>query len=411
MTDDQGWGDVGYNGLKQVATPNLDAMAAAGIRFNRFYAAYAVCSPTRGSFLTGRHPIRFGCFLYGYPLRPQERTIAQAVQAAGYATGHFGKWHLNGVSGSGKVIAADDPLSPGKFGFDEWLSVSNFFDLNWTLSRKGTPEKFRGDGSDYIVAEALKFIAEAARQKQPFLTVIWFGNPHGPHQALPDDLEAAGNSAYHGEIRAIDRSMGRLRAGLREAGVADDTLVCVLQRQRRDRPRLDRRAARQEGEHLGRGRPRPGHHRVAGADHEALRDRRAGRHQRHLPDHRGPARPEGRQPGRAARRHQPRAAARWQDDPAPAPIGFWHHGGVKGGQEFTRETGHAAWSDNRFKLHKFASGRFELYDLAADPGEKNDLSAAQPEVVERMKAALGQWQESVLKSYRGEDYQPAKAAP
>lgn len=76
MTDDQGWGDVGYNGLKQVATPKLDAMAAAGIRCNRFYAAYSVCSPTRGSFLTGRHPLRFGCFSFGYPLRPQERTNA-----------------------------------------------------------------------------------------------------------------------------------------------------------------------------------------------------------------------------------------------------------------------------------------------------------------------------------------------
>src|SRR5262249_8554311 len=104
MTDDQGWGDVSYNGLKQIKTAALDEMAARWLRFNRFYAAAPVCSPTRGSVLTGRHPNRFGCFLYGYPLRTQEVTLAQVLKPAGYATAHFGKWHLNGVSGPGKPI-------------------------------------------------------------------------------------------------------------------------------------------------------------------------------------------------------------------------------------------------------------------------------------------------------------------
>jgi arylsulfatase A-like enzyme len=78
MTDDQGWGDVSYNGLKQIQTPALDAMAASGIRFNRFYAAHPSCSPTRASVMTGRHPYRSEVYWPGMPLRLEEMTIAQA---------------------------------------------------------------------------------------------------------------------------------------------------------------------------------------------------------------------------------------------------------------------------------------------------------------------------------------------
>ena len=80
MADDQGWGDVSYNGLKQVRTPNLDRMAAEGLRFDRFYAQQS-CSPTRASVMTGRHPNRMGVFWPGMPLRRQEVTIAQAAKA------------------------------------------------------------------------------------------------------------------------------------------------------------------------------------------------------------------------------------------------------------------------------------------------------------------------------------------
>lgn len=83
MTDDQGWGDVGYNGLKQIKTPNLDEMAASGVTLNRFYAAHPSCSPTRASVMTGRHPNRIGVWP-GMPLRRQEVTVAQALNAAGY---------------------------------------------------------------------------------------------------------------------------------------------------------------------------------------------------------------------------------------------------------------------------------------------------------------------------------------
>jgi len=90
MADDQGWGDMGYMGHQVLKTPVFDAMARDGLRFNRFYAAAPVCSPTRASVLTGRHPNRMGCFKWGHTLRPEEITVAEALKKAGYKTGHFG---------------------------------------------------------------------------------------------------------------------------------------------------------------------------------------------------------------------------------------------------------------------------------------------------------------------------------
>jgi hypothetical protein len=95
MADDLGWGDVGFNGNDVVLTPELDRMAKAGMRFERFYAAAPVCSPTRGSVLSGRHPSRYGIPTANQGhLKREEITIAEVLREQGYATGHFGKWHL-----------------------------------------------------------------------------------------------------------------------------------------------------------------------------------------------------------------------------------------------------------------------------------------------------------------------------
>ena len=110
MADDQGWNQTSYNGHPVLKTPNLDAMAAAGIRFNRFYAAGPVCSPTRASVLTGRTHHRTGVPSHGHNLCLQEKTLPQAVKKAGYATGHFGKWHLNGIRGPGVPVLGDDAV-------------------------------------------------------------------------------------------------------------------------------------------------------------------------------------------------------------------------------------------------------------------------------------------------------------
>ena len=130
MADDHGYGDCGYTGHPFVQTPNLDAMADNGLRFDRFYAGAPVCSPTRASVLTGRANDRTGVPSHGHALHRQEKTIAAALRDAGYRTGHFGKWHLNALRGPGVPVIGDDRHSPGVFGFDTWLTVTNFFDID-----------------------------------------------------------------------------------------------------------------------------------------------------------------------------------------------------------------------------------------------------------------------------------------
>ncbi|GAB5441239.1 MAG: sulfatase-like hydrolase/transferase [Fuerstiella sp.] len=248
MGDDHGWDETGYNGHPHLQTPVLDEMAAEGLKLNRFYAAHPSCSPTRASVVTGRHPNRCGTFAPNYSIRPDEITIAHLLAEKGYRCGHFGKWHLGPVKEC-------SPTSPGAMGFHEWLSHDNFFELNPFLSRNGgPPEKFEGESSEIIVAEAIQFARQAVQQQQPFLLVIWFGSPHEPYSGLPQDLalyddlpkeweskkvrltsNETGRQVQrplrdvlrerYAEITAMDRSIGQLRTWLREQQIRDDTLL------------------------------------------------------------------------------------------------------------------------------------------------------------------------------------------
>ena len=230
MTDDQGWGQTSYYDHPILKTPNLDAMAKNGLRFDRFYAAAPVCSPTRASILTGRTNDRTGVIDHGYALRKQEKTIAVALKKAGYATGHFGKWHLNGLRGPGVPVLKDDSHSPGKFGFDHWFSVTNFFDINPLMSENGTFIDIKGSSSEIIVGKALEFIKEKTSQNLPFFTVIWDGSPHDPFLANEKDRDNFKNldreSQHHyGELVAFDRSLGVLRKTLKDLGIEKNTIL------------------------------------------------------------------------------------------------------------------------------------------------------------------------------------------
>ena len=233
MTDDQGWGQTSYMNHPILKTPNLDKMAENGICFKRFYAGGPVCSPTRATVLTGRTHDRAGVFNHGYALRLQEKTISEALLKAGYATGHFGKWHLNGLRGPGVPILKSYPNGPKEFGFQKWVSVTNFFDLNPIMSRNGNFEEFTGDSSEIIIDEALSFIGKQKKKGTPFFCVVWYGTPHVPFVSLEKDrshfadLDVSSRDHY-AELRAMDRSIGTLRKGLRNLSIEKNTLLWFM---------------------------------------------------------------------------------------------------------------------------------------------------------------------------------------
>jgi arylsulfatase A-like enzyme len=247
MGDDHGWEETGYNGHPHVKTPVLDEMAATGLKFERFYAAHSSCSPTRASFLTGRHPNRMGTFTPGWSLRPEEITIAHLLAKAGYHCMHLGKWHVGAVK-------KESPVSPGAMGFHEWLSHDNFFEMDPSFSRNGgPPEVFKGESSEILIHEAIAGIGRARAANKPVFQVIWFGSPHEPYSGMPKDLalydelpakypkmvgltsnETGGNTRRpqgevlrerYAEITAMDRAIGMLRKHLAETGLRENTLL------------------------------------------------------------------------------------------------------------------------------------------------------------------------------------------
>ncbi len=467
MGDDHGWEETGYNGHPHVKTPVLDEMARTGLRFDRFYAAHPSCSPTRASFLTGRHPNRMGTFAPGWSFRPEEITLAHVLAKAGYRCGHFGKWHVGAVK-------KESPVSPPAMGFHECLSHDNFFELNPSLSRNGgPPEVFKGESSEILIAETIRFIDAATKAGQPFLSVVWFGSPHEPYSGLPADLalyddlpakytkkvkltsnETGGQTTRpqgevlrerYAEITAMDRAIGQLRAHLRQTGLRDNTLVfyCGDNGTSGDAalgfPHRGVKGHVYEGGTLVPGliewparlpKPRTTSFRASTSDLFPTLAALTGQPR--------PARPldgvdltpvlDGKANSRSTALHfwefdtqrftaatpQPYIAPQLQEGTTPLVKLM----GRKATRDFTNWR-HPALADvdyrgsrtiieGRFKLviHEQKSGepRRELFDLEADPAEKNDLAGQQPAVVEKLQTHLRAWQDSVLQSLTGTDY-------
>lgn len=405
MSDDQGWGQTGYYNHPILKTPNLDSMAANGLRLDRFYAGAPVCSPTRATVLTGRSNNRTGVFSHGYALRLQERTISQAVKKAGYTTGHFGKWHLDGFRGPGVPILPTDTHHPGHFGFDEWLSVTNFFDMDPLMGRKGKFEQFKGDSSEVIVDEALKFIEQNKKKdSKPFFAVIWYGTPHSPWIASEKDTKVFAaldkkSRQHYGELAAMDRSVGTLRAGLKKLGVAGDTLVwfnsdngglpnikpdtvgglrgnkgsvwegglrvpCIIEWPAHIKPRVTNYPASTMD-------IAPTLVELLGLPADSLLD--------------------------------------LVDGESLAPLFKGEIGKRKTIIPFMREQ-QAALIDNNYKIvmQKVPGGKYELYDLANDPNESKDIYKDQPKIAAKLTKALDDFMASLEKSNTGADYPEGK---
>lgn len=252
MADDMGYGDAGFNGNKIIKTPYLDNMARNSIRFTRFFAAGPVCSPTRGTCLTGRHYFRYGIFSasVGY-LPAEEITIAKMCKSLGYTTGHFGKWHLGCLSKTGPSLPEYYQNRPRKYAppwerdyndsfatecnVPTWNPAENakfreVFRLPFWHNGQIVTENLKGATARVVMDRAIPFIRTAAANSQPFFTTIWFCEPHDPVVAGPKyramyKQYSEGEQHYYGCLTAMDEQIGRLRAKLRDLGIADNTMV------------------------------------------------------------------------------------------------------------------------------------------------------------------------------------------
>jgi arylsulfatase A-like enzyme len=471
MGDDHGWEETGYNGHPHVKTPVLDAMAATGLKFDRFYAAHPSCSPTRASFLTGRHPNRMGTFAPGWSLRPEEITIAHLLAKAGYHCMHLGKWHVGAVK-------AGSPVNPGAMGFHEWLSHDNFFELDPPLSRNGgPPEVFKGESSEVLIREAIAGIGRARAAGKPVFQVIWFGSPHEPYSGLPQDLalyddlpakypkmvgltsnETGGATRRpqgevlrerYAEITAMDRAIGMLRKHLTETGLRDNTLLFYCgdngtsPESALGFPHRGAKGEVYEGGTLVPGliewparipKPRSTRFRASTSD---LLPTLAAITGQPLPD-------------RPLDGVDLTAVINGAVSTRPGPLAFWEfdtrrlmssqpkpyidpalqqgttplvkRSGGKATRDFLNfhypaitdadYLGPRAIIEGDHKLvireRKQGEPGIELFDLKADPAEKTNLIVEKPELARQLQTDLRQWQESVLKSLTGADYRPVK---
>lgn len=238
LTDDMGFGDIScFNGYYK--TPNIDRLAAEGKKFTSYYSASPICSPSRVGFLTGMQPARWNitsflqkkadnklCEQADY-LNPAAPSIARVLKDGGYATAHFGKWHMGG----GRDV--DDAPSIQQYGFDEWSSTYESPDpdplltaTDWIWSDKDSIKRW--NRTSYWVDKALAFLAK--NTNKPCFINLWPDDVHTPWVAgddktgkYPGDPEE--EKSFINVLTEYDKQIGRLLEGLKSMGIDKNTMI------------------------------------------------------------------------------------------------------------------------------------------------------------------------------------------
>lgn len=409
LADDLGWADLGCTGHKTVRTPNLDRLAAEGVRLTQFCVCWPACTPSRGALLTGRHPRRNGLYdmirnnevnfkfqfdEISYAVSPEmtlgldvrEVTIGQVMKSAGYATAVVGKWD----SGRAKRFL------PLQRGFDYFYGFANTGVDYYTHERYGVPSMFRGNerikeeghATDLFLREALGFIER--NRSRPWFLYLPFNAPHGAstfdRQARqePDEYmklyEGQPRAQYLAMVTHLDAAVGRILDKLRELGLESDTLVIFTSDNggtgARNGPLRGGKSTLWEG-----GVRVPFLARFPGRiPRRTVRDDLATSLEI-LPTLAGLAGaplPAGVKldgfdlmPVLAGRGRSPRTEM------------FWEHRGNR-----------SARSGN-WKWVEFVNGGGGLFDLAADPGETRDLTGEKPQVAKMMRDKWNAWKKEM----------------
>ena len=232
LIDDLGYADCGFNGGKEIKTPNIDRLAKSGTIIDSHYVQ-PVCSPTRSTLLTGRYPTHTGVYTivspgaaWGLPLA--ERTLADALRSAGYRTALTGKWHL------GEFDKAYQPNARGFdhqyghfFGMLDYYTHERMNKLDWY--RNGEPLKEEGYTTHLITKEACKVI-ESGDKSKPLFLYLPFNGVHSPFQVPDSYLKPYGalkgnRQKLAGMLAAVDEAIGKIEAALKEAGRLENTLI------------------------------------------------------------------------------------------------------------------------------------------------------------------------------------------
>jgi arylsulfatase A-like enzyme len=432
VADDLGAHDLGCYGADLIETPNLDRLAADGVRFAQAYAPAPVCTPTRAALMTGQHPARLRMTIWSEgALKPQtnkplipgeakaelpleETTLAELLHEAGYATAVVGKWHLGGAE-----------HAPEQQGFDvavggtHWGAPQTFF---WPYRGRGLfNEEFRyvpglplGRAGNYLTDAltdaAIRFIDDAG--DRPFFLYWTHYAPHTPIEAPDDDVAYFAsrvkpelrhqNVTYAAMIRRLDADVGRLLAHLKRRGLTDRTLVVFTS---------------DNGGYIGKDRSHSPPQPVT--SNAPLRSGKGSLYEGGIRVPLIVSRPDAVKPGlcnapvvltdlfftlSAHAGVQPTVevprdgidrssllvdATAAQSDAESAK--FWHYP-----HYYETTTPVSAVRAGRWKLlHYYEDNRRELYDLKADPGEEHDLAAAEPERVATLGEQLDRWLKEV----------------
>ena len=234
--------DIGYNGNTDVITPNIDRLATESVNLYNTISGCPVCTPYRGSLLTGQYPLTNGVFMNDVLLDPEAESLPKVYKAAGYETAYIGKWHLDG-HGRNSFIPKER-----RQGFDYWkvLECTHNYNDSWYWDNNDEFKKWDGYDAYAQTEDAINYINDRKDSEQPFLLVISYGPPHTPFQQAPEDMKQLYRdkdlrirpnvpeerkeevrhhlTGYYGHITALDRCIGDLQQTIKDAGMEDNTI-------------------------------------------------------------------------------------------------------------------------------------------------------------------------------------------
>ena len=415
MTDDQGYGPVGRHGHPWIKTPNLDKLYDQSTRLTRFLVS-PTCSPTRSALMTGRHPLKNGIT---HTILERERMaldatiLPQVLKTAGYTSGIFGKWHLgdeeayqphkrgfgevfiHGAGGIGQSYKCSCADVPGNKYFDP------------TIRHNGSFVKTKGYCTDLFFTAAMGWMKEAQKTKKPFFTYITTNAPHGPFIAPPSNTKrftdlgfSAKTAGFYGMIENIDENIGRLMTKLAEWDLEKNTILIFMS----DNGMTGGGSGR-TGKPLGKDKNgkammmfNAGQKGLKGsADEGGVRvpffirwkgTLEAGRDISNVAAHidlyptlvelAGATIPEKQVEGRSFLPLLKDSKSSWPDRYLFTQKARWPTGS---------EPNNHQWKNFAVRSHQYRLVDKQLFDMLADPGQKNDIAAKHPEVVGKMRAA------------------------